>query len=230
MRCFDFSISIYSTPKPPCCLHWWGMWENLPVLAVLMFACKVGYILAFKCLSSFTGKIPASPYEYGSFGESSADVLPWISLWLFKLRFFFFYQRTTAARWAPRPSLTAPHQPTTTTDTWVGAQTEPGAPPLAHQSPCEAALWPVVRFSATILSLLIRKGAFQTLTVPRSPSRRSRPHRWHPATQSPSNQTQDLVPTNQHCANHTQIWFKFQRWAQILMTWCNPDELLNDSE
>lgn len=80
--------------------------------------------LGFLKVCVFTGKTPASPNEYGSFGEylkkqtfSLCDVIVWLPM----NEESSPPQPTTAAQWVQRPLPTAPLQLTTTMDTWVWA-------------------------------------------------------------------------------------------------------------
>lgn len=72
-----------------------------------------------------TGKTPASPYEYGSFGEFGACFIIYVASLCELKAISASFQLTTAARWAQRPSRTAPRLLTTTTDTWVRKFTHP---------------------------------------------------------------------------------------------------------
>lgn len=100
------------------------------IVVLLVCVCVCGicldcYLFGFFKVCVSTGKTPASPYEYGSFGECLWE---WVGLynvfvWLLMNSHFSppHLQLITAAQWVQRPLPTAPLQLTTTTDTWVWA-------------------------------------------------------------------------------------------------------------
>lgn len=102
-----------------------------------------------------TGKTPASPYEYGSFGKflqtsGFGYVFAHVE---FERNVFpppLPLQLTMAAPSVQRPSLTAPHRPTTTTDTWVWTRIQTHTNALFWSASVTCALvstaWPAVGF------------------------------------------------------------------------------------
>lgn len=211
---------------------------------VLVYVCA--FLLKYTQLGAInvrvsTGKTPASPYEYGSFGkflQTSGFGYVFVHV---EFEWDVFppplpLQLTMAAPSVQRPSQTAPHQPTTTMDTWVWTTMQTHTNTFFWSATVTCALvstaWPAVDFPWA--ALVTHRLSVCLCSSGQEPFHRrpilshlhhiairigdTLPHDW-------PNQFRNLHRTNLHYVNHT--WMRLRCWFQEgarFLVWCHRDE------